>query len=287
MADEAIVHYNYDTNGQLMDIYVNDGSFDGTQWTTAQYATGGNLDGALMKEYMTKSYWQVYANAGKLHRYFPLTVTAAKWATMYIGFCTQLPENMKAYVMPEEVASTSTSITLKRINNRLHHTVPVVIYCETPGTYLLSPEPGMSSADDVPMTANKLMGSDIGQNDKYGLAVNQSAIQNEYSILTLSLSKTTGEVGFYGFPGTMIPPYKSYLTCDWVGAGSRPFSVVIDDEIDDEVTGVDAALTQNVGNDNVYDLSGRLVGDSKKPGCPLQPGLYIKNGRKMVISRHL
>ena len=75
MNDEAIVHYNYDTSGQLMDIYINDGTFDGTQWTTTQYATGGNNDGILMKEYLKKPYWQTYANAGKLHRYFPLTVT--------------------------------------------------------------------------------------------------------------------------------------------------------------------------------------------------------------------
>lgn len=290
MDDDAIVHYNYDTDGQLMDIYINDGSYDGTQWTATQYATGGNNDGILMKEYLDKYYWQEYASAGKLHRYFPLTVTAAKWATMYIGFCTQLPAGMKAYVVPEVVTPSSTSITLKRISNRLHHTVPIIIYCETPGTYLLSPEPGMSSADDVPMTANKLMGSDIGQNDKYGLAVNQSAIQNEYSILTLSLSKTTGEVGFYGFPGTMIPPYKSYLTCDWVGAGSRPFSVVIDDEID-EATGIASPQPSLEGKgegEGWYDLGGRLITPpSGGDGGGLQPGLYIKNGKKMVISRHL
>ena len=82
----------------------------------------------------------------------------------------------------------------------------------------------------------------------------------------------------------MIPPYKAYLTCNWMSDGSRSLSVVVDDEMVG-VTGIDATLTQNVGNNNVYDLSGRLVGDSKKPGCPLQPGLYINNGRKIVVSR--
>ena len=68
---------------------------------------------------------------------------------------------MKAYVVPDEVTPSSTSITLKRIRNKLHHTVPVVIWCDTPGTYNLYPEAGMSSMDDVPMTANKLQGTDI------------------------------------------------------------------------------------------------------------------------------
>lgn len=280
MDDDAIVHYNYDTDGQLMDIYINDGSYDGTQWTATQYATGGNNDGILMKEYLDKYYWQEYASAGKLHRYFPLTVTAAKWATMYIGFCTKLPDNMKAYVVPEEVTSTTTSLTLKRINNRLHHTVPVVIYCEDPGTYLLSPEPGMSSADDVPMTANKLQGTDIGQDGKYGLAVNQSEIQNEFSILTLSIGKTSGEVGFYGFPGTYIPPYKAYLTCNWVGSNSPAFSVIIDDTIDTTTAIQDAgaSLTCHPSQPEWYSLDGRRIQTSN-----LKKGIYINNGRKVVI----
>jgi hypothetical protein len=280
MDDEAIVHYNYDTNGQLMDIYINDGSYDGTQWTATQYATGGNNDGILMKEYLDKYYWQEYASAGKLHRYFPLTVTAAKWATMYIGFCTKLPDNMKAYVVPEEVTSTTTSLTLKRTSTKVHHTVPVVIYCEDPGTYLLSPEPGMSSADDVPMTANKLQGTDIGQDGKYGLAVNQSEIQNEFSILTLSIGKTSGEVGFYGFPGTYIPPYKAYLTCNWVGSNSPAFSVIIDDTIDTTTAIQDAgaSLTCHPSQPEWYSLDGRRIQTSN-----LKKGIYINNGRKVVI----
>lgn len=287
MDDEAIVHYNYDTNGQLMDIYINDGTYDGTQWTTTQYATGGNNDGILMKEYLGKPYWKDYADAGKLHRYFPLTVTTAKWATMYIGFCTKLPDDIKAYVMPEEVTSSSTSVTLKRINNRLHHTVPVVIYCETPGTYILSPEPGMSSADDVSMTANKLMGSDIGQEKtpgvpSYGTPVNQSGIQNEYSILTLSIGKTSGTVGFYGFTGTMIPPYKAYATCNWVGASSSSpsFGVIIDDTIDmtSAIQETAASLTFHPSHPGWYSLDGRRLS-----GQPTQRGIYVLNGQKIVV----
>jgi hypothetical protein len=290
MDDEAIVHYDYDANGELMDIYINDGSYDGHQ-ENFHYDTGGNMDGILMKEYLEKWYWQEYADAGKLHRYFPLTVTAAHWATMYIGFCTQLPDGMKAYVVPDEVTPSSTAITLKRIKNKLHHTVPVVIYCETPGTYNLSPEAGMSPADDVPMTANKLQGTDIGQErtpgvQSYGLATNQTAIQDQYSILTLSLRGNA--VGFYGFVGTTIPPYKAYLTCNWVGSNSRSLSVVIDDEID-EATGIASSQPSPEGKgEGWYDLGGRLITPpSGGNGGGLQPGLYIKNGKKMVISRHL
>ena len=282
--DEAIVHY--DTNGQLMDIYINDGTFDGTQWTTTQYATGGNNDGILMKEYLDKSYWQPYANAGKLHRYFPLTVTSAQWATMYIGFCTQLPDNVKAYVMPETVTPESRSITLKRISNKLHHTVPVVIYCETPGTYILSPEPGMSSTDNVPDSRNKLMGTNIGQTliagePVYGTPVNQMGIQNEFSVLALSRNKN-GDVGFFGYTGERLPPFKAYVLCNWTdnNSASLALSVVIDDTIDEPsaIQETEVSLTSHPSQSGWYSLDGRNL-----KGQPTAPGLYIKNGRKVVI----
>lgn len=275
---EAIVHYNYETNDQLMDIYVNDGTFDGSQWTAEQYATGGNDDGILMKEFLAKSYWQPYAEAGKLHRYFPLTVTSAKWATMYIGFCTRLPDNMKAYVLPTSPNNSDTQapLTLKRTSNRLHHTVPVAIYCEEPGTYILSPEPGMSPNDDVPMTGNYLQGTDIGQNGNYGYYTNQTEIQNEFSVLALSLNKN-GQVGFYGFVGTWIPPYKAYLLYNQVQAS--PLKVLIDDEILD-VTGIDKPLRYSARQPSesiIYNLYGRRI------ETPTRKGLYIVNGQKVVV----
>lgn len=283
--DEAIVHWNED-NGQLMDIYINDGSFDGHQ-ENYHYETGGNLDGVLMKEYMEKSYWQRYANAGKLHRYFPLTVSNAKWATMYIGFCTQLPTGLKAYIVPESVddviARGDNTITLKRVNNLLHHTVPVLIKAENPGTYILRPYEGM--VEDIPMSRNKLMGSDIGQDGKYGIPVNQSAIQNEFSILTLSYN-SNGVLGFYGFTGEFIPPYKAYLTYNgFMGGGNAntSFSIVIDDTID-EPTGVKEKFVSAPDEGAVYDLQGRKIADkSQLNTIKLPRGIYIINGKKVMI----
>ena len=283
--DEAIVHWN-EANGQLMDIYINDGSFDGHD-ENYHYETGGNLDGVLMKEYMEKSYWQRYGNAGKLHRYFPLTVSNAKWATMYIGFCTQLPEGLKAYIVPESVddviARGDNTITLKRVNNLLHHTVPVLIKAETPGTYILRPYEG--TVENIPMSRNKLMGSDIGQDGKYGVPVNQSDIQNEFSILTLSYN-SSGQLGFYGYTGETIPPYKAYLTFNgFMGGGNAntSFSIVIDDTID-EPTGVKETVFSAPSEGAVYDLQGRKIADkSQLSTMKLPRGIYIINGKKVMI----
>ena len=285
--DEAIVHWNAD-NGQLMDIYINDGSFDGYD-ANYHYETGGNLDGVLMKEYMEKHYWQAYANAGKLHRYFPLVVTNAKWATMYIGFCTQLPPELKAYIAPKSLNELyeqgETDLTLKRVNNLLHHTVPVVIKAEQAGTYLLRPYEG--TVQNIPMSANKLMGTDIGQDGKYGLPVNQMDIQNEFSVLTLGYN-SAGTLGFYGYTGEWIPPYKAYLYYNWLAAGtlsagsSPAFSVVIDDTIDDLTTSLLTPHSSLLTPEVVYDLQGRKVSDGVGAES-LPKGIYIINGTKVVI----
>ena len=293
LGDEAIVHRNAG-NGQLMDIYINDGTFDGHD-ENYHYATGGNLDGILMKEYLEKDYWQTYASAGRLHRYFPLTVNKALWATMYIGFCTNLPPELKAYIVPESLNEIydkgETDITLKRIDNLLHHTVPVVIHAEQPGTYLLHPYEG--TVENIPMSANKLMGSDIGQNGLYGIPVNQMDIQNEFSVLTLGYN-SEGTLGFYGYTGERVPPYKAYLYYNWLSAtqylsASVPaFSVVIDDTILD-TTAILSTLrgrTTTAGHQGttpVYDLQGRKVAaDANEKSIPLPPGIYIVNGKKVV-----
>lgn len=277
--DEAIVHRNAD-NGQLIDIYINDGTFDGQNY---HYETGGNLDGILMKEYLTKSYWKTYADAGKIHRYFPLTFGNDMWTTMYIGFCTQLPSELKAYVVPESLnelySRGESQLTLKRVSSLLHHTVPVVIKAEQPGTFILRPYEG--TVQNIPMTANKLQGTDIGQNGKFGIPVNQMEIQNEFSVLTLGFDSSE-TLGFYGYTGEVLAPYMAYLYFNWIGlspgASVPVFSIVIDDIFTDIFPRIAPQHPTPDANHQspVYDLSGRQVDEGYK-------GVVIQNGKKMVI----
>ena len=85
-----------------------------------------------------------------------LGTTSAGWATLYIGFATQLPSGLKAYIVTE------------------------------------------SSVDDnvAPLDKweNRLIGTSIGQEDKWGVPVNQGDA-NQGSILTLGRN-SQGEVGF-------------------------------------------------------------------------------------------
>jgi hypothetical protein len=61
-------------------------------------------------------------------------------------------------------------------------------------------------------------------------------------------------------------------------SGARQINLVFEDS---KATGIDASLMnseERIVNGAVYDLCGR-----KLQGCPTQKGVYIQNGRKVVV----
>lgn len=80
---------------------------------------------------------------------------------------------------------------------------------------------------------------------------------------------------FYKIGGGTIATNKAYLHLDANPAGARSLDIFINDE----TMGIDAALMNNgrMNHDGVvYDLQGRRV-------SPLRKGLYIVNGKKMIV----
>lgn len=236
-----------------IDIYVNDGSYEG----------------ALYADYLDDFSWEDYED--HLYRYFPLTVTSAGWATLYIGFATQLPSTLKAYIVTESSVTTNKA-TLKRVDNLLPATTPVVIKGEQPGTYLLTP---YTAAEVPPLDKweNKLIGTYIGQEGKWGVPVNQGDA-NEGSILTLGRSQ--GEVGFFYYRGTQIPPYRAYLTYNNIQDPAARFMLSIDDNIETGIKEVETTIHHS-SPAGYYDLQGRRVSGK------LHKGIYINDGRKVLI----
>lgn len=80
---------------------------------------------------------------------------------------------------------------------------------------------------------------------------------------------------FYQIASGTIATNKAYLHLDANPAGARSLDIFINDE----TMGIDAALMNNGRMDHdgvVYDLQGRRV-------SPLRKGLYIVNGKKMIV----
>ena len=253
LEDDGIVPASGD-----IEIYINDGSYNG----------------ALYDNYLDDASWQDYDD--NIHRYFPLTVTSAGWATLYIGFATQLPPELKAYIVTESSVSTNEA-TLKRVDNLLPATTPVVIKAEQPGTYLLMPYDGTVAPLDK--WENKLIGTYIGQENKWGVPVNQGDA-NEGSILTLGRNGD-GEVGFFYYQGTQIPPYRAYLTYNSIQDSRACFMLRIDDNEESGIEEIDNQQIVNSKSENrkYYDLQGRPV--SGKP----THGIYINGNRKVFINK--
>ncbi|MBR3472732.1 MAG: leucine-rich repeat protein [Prevotella sp.] len=272
---DGIIHEQDNT---LMQIYINDGSSHG--------ATLENVDEpVLFPEYADVNMldeddpWLPYVEAGCIERYFPLRVGPLGWHSLYIGFATRLPEQLKAYIvrraeLEEHVAE------LKRTANLLPHETPVLIKAEEPGTYLLYPEHG--KVYELNKSWNRLTGSYIGQNDQFGTPVNQEGV-NRGSLLTLGLDDE-GEIGlFYYQHQGEIPPYEAFLYCNLVGIDEHFIPYYIFDIDDDPLPSVPTAITDNnsrlTGSSSVfYTLDGRKI-----EGRPTVKGIYINNGRKVVV----
>ena len=259
VSEQPIIHEN---SGEMMDIYVNDGSYQSK----------------LFKDYQNDPYWGTYEDAGHLHIYYPLNVTNAMWATLYIGFPTQLPEGLTAYVATEDVNTAYSQgkdvITLKSIGRVIPATTPVIINAESAGLYPLVLYTG--SVPDVEKYKNKFIGTYIGQTEmgkiKWGLDVNQETSASG-GTLTLGYN-SNGEVGFFKYDGEVIPPYRAYLGYTNLISNAR-FLFMIEDTFDGIATGVSEAPTDGQTGQAWYTLEGVRLN-----GKPTQKGIYIVNGKK-------
>lgn len=261
VGDYPIIH---ESANDKMHIFVNDGSYDSR----------------LFSQYINDFYWgDEYYDVDHLHIYYPLNMTSAGWATLYIGFPTQLPEGFNAYVV-KEMDEQEHQVTLKNIGRVIPGTFPVVIKnADTdnlkPGVYPLTRWEGAIS-DDIVKYDNRLVGTYIGQEGKWGIKTNQ-----ETSITggTLTLGRNSqGVVGFFKYNGEVVPPYRAYLTFNTITDEAKGYSFIIDDTIDDMTTLVQRPMSNAQQSANVYDIMGRPL-----QGKPTRRGIYISNGKKVVV----
>ena len=237
-------------DGSLVDVYISD-------------ATYGSV---LFNEYLDDESWEDYADANKLHCYYPLKVGSAKAATMYIGFDTELPSGLKAYIVTSDSKEEKLAY-LRRMSNQIPNRSPIVIFADEPGTYRLLPLD--ESLEDWKMYNNQLNG--VGRD---GMEVYQSDADRG-SILTLGRN-SDGELGFFYYKGTVpIPPYRAYLTYEWVANANQYllFSIV-----DDDPTGITQHITPDTQQQDWYTLDGRRIN-----GQPTKRGIYIRGGKKYVV----
>jgi len=253
-------------NVGVMRFYVNDGTNDPqTEWQDEETGEG---NGHLLNFYKASSNWKGMT----LDRYWELDVNSRSkdsqgryWATMYIGFDTQLPEGLTAYIVDKEKTSTQEStLVLRKLGRKVPMMTPVVILAEKYGTFKLFPSKG-AKYEEVGMSENLLDGV-----NRDGLKANQGDA-NDGSCLTLGLNKS-GKVGFFIYKGkAKIPPFRAYISVNKVN-NAQNMIISLDD---DQTTGV-GNMNKQQDDDLYYDIKGERVEQPRK-------GLYINNGKKIVI----
>lgn len=126
------------------------------------------------------------------------------------------------------------------------------------------------------MTKTSTSSSDAQGNDLQGLMTATATPENSYT-----LAAKDGVVGFYQYTGTTLGAGKAYLI--YTGSASVRGFIGFDGDENDGATGIQTLpLTSplaGAGNGGAwYTLDGR-----KLEGQPTQKGVYVNNGRKVVV----
>lgn len=123
-----------------------------------------------------------------------------------------------------------------------------------------------SASDHITLTYVAATGTLAG-NDLQGSATSITTPANTYM-----LTKGASGVGFYHWTGENIPAGRAYIALSASAREMLPFT-------DSTETGIETAEHLTVtAADNCYDLYGRRI-----MGTPAVKGIYLKNGKKMMI----
>ena len=191
----------------------------------------------------------------------PVTVTAAGMAT---------------YVPAYNLNFSGTDIEAYKVKVNTKGTATLTKVDEVPaGTPVLL----IGTTDDIPVIASAA----VSDNDLVaGTGAAVATIDGTYT--NMILNNGSSGIGFYFANGQTVATNRAYLhiLTSLAPDAAAPMMLVFDDG---NTTGIDAALMnseQRIEN-SVYDLQGRQIVNGKSVNGKLQKGLYIVNGRKVVI----
>lgn len=211
--------------------------------------------------------------------YSPITITSAGVATYNSSYALDFTDSdIKAYIATD-VSVENNTVTMTRI-----YKVPAQT-----GLYLVAGEDNYNvpyfDGETDNTSANLLKSTDLWKTD-----VAASTAGKYHYIFAKEKMGDASTIGFYKLvdnPHTLAA-HKAYLetTEDIAPAGDTPAPVLLQ-FLDGDVTGVKAICDLPVselqyGANGCYDLSGRKV-DSKSVNGKLRKGIYIVNGRKVIV----
>lgn len=198
---------------------------------------------------------------------YPLTVSAAQYASMCLPFSVTLPDGLTAYKVTGVNRSGNNEMTLVALGSLIAANEPVIL-AGTAGNYTLT----INAAESGTLnTDNILTGTSVprqGIDDTYYAMAYKALDENDAE------NKT---VGFFQVTTTSMPANKAYLLKSKIPAESQSAMALFFNFDGGQVTGINQVANDSASDNVYYDLNGHRV---------LYPsrGIYVKgNGQKVLI----
>lgn len=202
-----------------------------------------------------------------------MKVAAGKFGTFIAPFAVKMPAGVTAYSGTLNGEHTSVALTSEAAEGtELEACTPVVVY--------------NNSTQDVDMTFRDVDVRDVKTTitEKKGVFVgfykgytedNAAVIQGDGSSWVLQTQND--KQAFYKVePDTQFKGVKNRC---YLVAPTASYAKVLNITFDEEETGIEFVETDgtDMGNKTIYDLSGRKVSNT------MRPGIYILNGKKFIV----
>ena len=252
-----------------LDVYIKDGTTN-QLILGKQHAHGYGYSNADV----WKLFYSPWEEAGHMFSYFPVSRNAGHMSTLILGYPVELPEGVTAWWAEAITSDNNTKkVTLKKLGRQIVPALtPVLLtYGGTEPLYLsryVGGNPGAATE-----FGNNLFKGSV---DPGGHKITDSEMQSNF--LTLGRPKTDqtyDNLGFYLFhPKNHILP--SYVA--WIAVSDVPHNALAMEFDERETTGLTPVPSPKGEGSEYYSLDGR-----KFEGKPTAKGLYIVNGRKVVI----
>ena len=196
------------------------------------------------------------------HRVLP---RAGIYLTMVVPFGATVPSDCNAY---EATTSTNNAgdvtITFTEVDN-LEAGVPYLIHATNGGVHLGSTGLNFSQSGDKALTDGAFKGTYVPINPVpdhvYVMPKGDPAVNAEFRLAST---------------GSYIPAFRAYIQLNNTAA---KIQVLISD-----ATGIHAATAEQIeGIFNIYSIDGKLVRQNSDSKVGLQKGIYIINGKKVIV----
>lgn len=198
---------------------------------------------------------------------YPLTVSAAQYASMCLPFSVTLPDGLTAYKVTGVNRSGNNEMTLVALGSSIAANEPVIL-AGTAGNYTLT----INAAESGTLNVDNIL---------TGTSVPRQGIDDTYYALAYkALDENDAEnktVGFFQVTTTSMPANKAYLLKSKIPAESQSAMALFFNFDGGQVTGINQVDNGSASDNVYYDLNGHRV---------LYPsrGIYVKgNGQKVLI----